>query len=326
MNTLFEHVIRPTLRGVGQVALINNAATGLLLLVALFFHDLTTHNLLESPWTRVQHSLTFATLIGALSSLLVARILSVESEAINQGLYGYNGALVGIACMTFFSPNSLLLVLIVLGGGATSLIMRFWRWRVSPFTFPFLSIIAMIFFAADWLGLTLKGGSLLIEETSHLSYFSHAMFNGIGQVLFQQGLVFSLVVLFAIAIHSMNTSIWAVLGAGFGLTTAFILSLVGGEASLDLMTLSHNEQAVHIMYQGLFGFNGALVALALSQISGMSKPAIFAGIGLASTLAYVGILLKLTLLTFPFVFSAWIVITIVNTFNTEPRTQEKSAG
>ncbi|WP_295899241.1 urea transporter [uncultured Vibrio sp.] len=318
MHTLFYQVIRPTLRGVGQVALINNAITGLLLLVALIIQDLTHHNMLDLPWVRLQNSLTLSTLVGALSSLLMARILSVDTKAIDQGIYGYNGALVGIACATFFTPNSALLVWIVLGGAVTSVIMHLWRWRISPFTFPFLTVIAVIFYTATWLGLTLKGGPIIVESARISSTTPQAavsIINGVGQVLFQQGVVFSAVVIFAIAAHSIKTALWAVVGATIGLIIASVLPLAFGEFLSGLFVQQHEQHMINAS-QGLFGFNGALIALALCQSAAIAKRTIIVGVALASIIAWLGIQLGLALLTLPFVLSAWIMLALVYFTNT----------
>ena len=53
------------------------------------------------------------------TATLTALWLRVERPALNAGLYGYNGVLVGLALATFIAPGPLLWVYVVLGAAVS---------------------------------------------------------------------------------------------------------------------------------------------------------------------------------------------------------------
>lgn len=76
------------LRGVGQIMLQNNAATGL-----LFFLGLAINSSLMAG----------AALFGAVCGTGFAQLMKYPKAEIEQGLYGFNSALVAILPLLYFS-------------------------------------------------------------------------------------------------------------------------------------------------------------------------------------------------------------------------------
>ncbi|MCK6264115.1 urea transporter [Vibrio sp. ZSDE26] len=308
MSKLYHEIVMPTLKGVGQIALINSALTGALFLIALLIHD--SLEISKSGWALSNGGYTLATLLGALSSLAIARLLKANNTTIEKGVYGYNGALVGLACATFFEPSGSLKFVIIAGASCTSILMYCWRWKTPAFTFPFLITIAAIFLLNQWLNLPLTPTILASVESNEVAnnpYISAYPFllsalNGVGQVLFQQGLLFSVIVITGLYLHSTKVGTWAIVGSSMGLLFGGFV----GWLEVNVLTLSASSSSA--LLQGLFGFNGALIALALCQFKGYSNTMILIGTVVASALTWLGYLLGLTLLTFPFVVTAWAMI------------------
>jgi len=78
------------LRGIGQVVFQNNALTGLLLLLAISVNSFVY---------------AAAALFGATVSTYTARMLRIEDRLIRDGLFGFNGALTGVAMIAFTSKE-----------------------------------------------------------------------------------------------------------------------------------------------------------------------------------------------------------------------------
>ena len=78
--------IKTILRGVGQVMLQNNALTGLLFLAGIFYNS----------WL-----MGLGAIAGNFISTISAKFLKYSEEDIKNGLYGFNGTLVGIAIWFF---------------------------------------------------------------------------------------------------------------------------------------------------------------------------------------------------------------------------------
>ncbi|MGF1697218.1 urea transporter [Vibrio lamellibrachiae] len=320
MKTFYYQIVRPTLKGIGQIALVNSALTGALFLIALLFHDLNRFDFDEHALVLLQSSVFIATLFGALTSLATAYLIGANYDHIKQGLYGYNGALLGLASTTFFIPCWSLALLVFIGSAFTSLVMHTWRWKVSPFTFPFLITIAFIFHIAPLFELSLREYSIptIEEPISTVLQYSTSLLNGIGQVLFQSGLLFSVIILIGIAASSLKTGLWTLIGASIGLAFGVVVTILEGgifEAAF-INSIITGTDSFDTVSQGLYGFNSALITLALCQSDSYSKMTIILGAITASILTWVGYLFDMTLFTFPFVLSTWLVTTWAKKRNT----------
>lgn len=75
------------LRGISQIMLVNNVITGILFLIGIFYNS----------WL-----IGIGAVIGVLAGTFTALLFKYKRDDINQGLYGYNGTLVGLATIYFF--------------------------------------------------------------------------------------------------------------------------------------------------------------------------------------------------------------------------------
>ena len=70
------------LRGLGQIMLQENAATGVLFLIGIFYGSTT---------------MGIAAILSVCCGTLTAKILGYDKSEIEKGLYGFSAALVGVA-------------------------------------------------------------------------------------------------------------------------------------------------------------------------------------------------------------------------------------
>lgn len=168
----FEDFPRTLLRGFSQVFLQKNQLTGLLFLAGIFFN---------SPL------MGFGALLGCLSGTLTAVLFGFKKEDIRNGLYGFNGVLVGIALLFLFQINAATVILIVAGSAFSSLIMKFMHEnKLFPFTFPFVLSTWILISAITFFGIS--GNNPPVVQPEFFSIVS-SVGNGFGQVMFQGNLI-----------------------------------------------------------------------------------------------------------------------------------------
>jgi urea transporter len=92
-------------KGSGQVIFLNSDVSGKIILASLAIGD---------PFTASMAAL------GTASSTMTARFSQFDASTTNDGLYSYNGCLVGCATAVFIAPHSLLFASVVTGIGAAS--------------------------------------------------------------------------------------------------------------------------------------------------------------------------------------------------------------
>ena len=94
------------LRGVGQVMFQENALTGLLFLVGIAAAAGE-----EDP--RFAVLMAVGGLIGTVLGTLTAWLAGYDRDEVRDGIYGFNGTLVGIAMFFYFQPTAMAIVLLL---------------------------------------------------------------------------------------------------------------------------------------------------------------------------------------------------------------------
>lgn len=263
--------LKVILRGFGQVMLQNNPVTGLLFLIGIFYNS----------WV-----MGLGALIGVFTSTIAAFILNYKKQDIHDGLYGFNGVLVGISLLLFFKISIVSIVLIVLGSILSTLIMNYMHSRkLSPYTFPF--VLSSWFFIALIKSLNLiPSQSQQIAEVTNLDATSLSY--GLGQVMFQANTISGIIFLIAILINSRKSAVYALIGSILGMLAAFELSF-----------------PLNLVNAGIFGFNGVLCGIAFADDSKHSLLYATISIILSVFIVYGMTALNLITLTSPFVFATW---------------------
>ena len=286
------------LRSLAQVIFINNPLSGAVLLLAF---------LLESP------RLALLAVVGTIGANLASRALSLSRGLRHQGIHGFNGALVGCAAAVFGRFGStasagLWFGLVLLGSAATTLFVEGWarrfhrRGSLPPLTLPFCLV--------TWALLALTGGLPLMAPdpaalpgpeslAGPLQALALGLPRSFGQVFLCGKLSSGLLVLLATALAS---------------PLAAALGLLGALAAMGVALLQGASNAA--VAQGLWGYNGVLVAIAIGGIfHAPTRRSLLLAVGGAAlstpvSMVFVAILPGLPRLTLDFVVTTWTLILI----------------
>lgn len=290
--------IEAVLRGIGQVMLQDNRQTGLLFLLGIAWH---------SP------RMALAVLLATAISTATALALRADRAALGSGLYGFNGALVGVAVLVFFRPSSAITWGLVAFGaigavGVTAALQRVLEaWKLPGLTAPFVFVVWCLLLAAAVLPALPVVHAAPVEAIPQAALPAHTVsaatlaqgvLNGVGQVFLQADAVTGALFLLGLLASSRRAAALALLGSAIGWGVAWALG--ADEAALRT---------------GVFGFNGVLVAIALgTQASARWRSIAYVGLalvaapvvaaGLSAALEPAG----LPVLTFPFVGVTWVFL------------------
>jgi len=279
----YTDLIKSILRGIGQVMLQNNAITGLIFLIGIFY----------ASWLS-----GIGALLGVIVGTFTAIILKYKDKDIRDGLYGFNGTLVGIALLLFFEPTSLLFIFLILAVILSVVITNFmYEKKLLPYTFPFVVSTWLFIFLIRLLSISTStiSKSLVFTKIDFVSGISL----GFSQVMFQASILTGILFFIAILINSRISAFYALLGSLLGL----MFSLLFFPLSLNLINL------------GIFGFNGVLCGIVFSNRKWSDViNIVFAiiSIVLSVIILYGFLALNIIALTAPFVFATWIIIFIKN--------------
>ena len=269
---------RTVLRGIGQIVLQPNAATGLLLFAALVSFD---------RW------LACAALIGIVTALAVASVSDHRDDNAQLELDCVNGALAALAAFSLIGARGVAIAVAVFAAAlATCLSNPLRRWLraggLSPYTSPFVF--------ATWFWLPLAAAPHSASTDAPFGAMSHApsfaqfagdIVRSFGQIVFAPGMVSGGLVWIGIAIASRRSACYALLASA--LATGVPL-LTGGDATL----LGH----------GLLGFNAALAALALAD---RGLWVALGGAMVAALFQHAASCIGWPMLTAPFVAATWAI-------------------
>lgn len=230
-------------------------------------------------------------LLGGLAGLLTAQRRDYPKAQRQAGLYSYNGILLGLLLSYHFQWSAMLPLLIIASAGVSSILVHHWLKRAtSPYTAPFIGI--------GWILLFLENppASGFIQEQAITGLtLIEGLFKGVAQVMLLDHPLAGLLIVLGLWLSNWRAALWALAGSLAGLVCALL------------------QQEPHTALSGLGGYNPALAALALSQLSRrMWLPLL----GIIATLLITPALIALGLppLTAPFVLGCWLVLACVRLF------------
>ena len=264
----------------------NNALTGLLFLCGIFYHS---------------SIYGFAALVGSLTSTATAHLFKMDLEQKRNGLFGFNGTLVSLGLIYFLETNFSTCCYAILAAAASTFVMQLFfkildKKKLPTLTAPFVAT-TLIFLAVNN-QLTLFHPATDSSVTS-FPFLWEGVIQGVSQVFFQGNTISGILMLLGLLINSKRAFIWAIIGSITGLLTGLILG-----ASHDLLGT------------GIYGFNGALTAIALGSVflsTHWKNHLITMAATIMTTLTFVGIStlflpLGLPVMTLPFVLITWIFL------------------
>ncbi|WP_374391105.1 urea transporter [Tabrizicola sp.] len=283
------------LRGLGQVMLQNNSYAGLLFLAGIACN---------SP------VFAGAALLGTLASTLAAIALEADRQMLRQGMFGFNGGLVGIALLCFLQPTPLAWACVALAAAGSTLVLAALQnalaaARLPVLTAPFVLTSLCVLLASTRFG-RLQASDLLptpglpngasLEGVATASTLGEGLLTGVGQVFLQDNMLTGALFILGLFVASRRACLAALAGSLSGMLVAWAMGAA--------------EPAIR---SGLFGYNSVLVAIALSGAA-LAPGRIAIACGLFATLATPFVTaasaaalepLGLPALTLPFVLVTW---------------------
>src|SRR6266498_3013066 len=304
-------VVDTLLRGTGQVMFQNNPLTGLIFLAGIFVNS---------------GKLGGLGILGLATSTLTAYLLGADRTLIRNGLFGFNGILVGIGLAFFLNYNGLLIGYIILGGALSTVAFMALAnmlsvWDMPALTAPFvltawLLLFAVLLFAnlrPNLLFIAPAAPDVRVLPPTELreaatgvgaigltpTNMTNALFRGIGEVMFQDKLATGVIFLFAIFVNSRISALFALLGSALGALTAWTVGASG-----------------IAVFHGLYGFNAVVCGIALGGLFFVLtwRSAIYALVAaIVSALVFAAIAVFLApigmpALSAPFVLVTWIFL------------------
>ncbi len=297
-----EGVLRTLLRGAGQVMFLNSAWCGMLFLIGIFW----------GAFAGGTPAVAWGALFGLLVSTGTGRLLRLPDEEGRQGLWGFNGVLVGCAFPTFLGTTIWMWLALVLCAALTTWVRTGLNnvmapWKVNSMTFPFVCCTWVFLLAARALHGLPPSGMAAPTIHEHLTVAAGFSFGellvwwlkGIAQVFLIDSWVTGLLFLVGLAASSWRAALWAAIGSAL----ALFLALVFGASGAGIA-------------HGLYGFSPVLTAIALATVfyRPCLRSAVWALLGIAVTLfvqAGMNILLApfgLATLTAPFCIATWLFL------------------
>jgi len=304
----FIGLVDSVLKGIGQVFLQNNSYAGLLFLIGIFCNSIL---------------FGAAVLIGTIVSTMTAMSFGANKDQIKAGLFGFNGALVGIALIYFLQPGGLTWAYVIFASACSTVVMAaairlLDIWKMPTLTAPFVLTTLCFLLACARLG-RLHSTHILptaglpvaatVEGIVTASTLFEGFFKGVAQVFFQDNIITGVFFILGLIVSSRRACAMAVLGSVTGLLIAW--GLGAAEPSIR---------------SGGFGFNPVLTAVAMGSfftVLGMASIVyiVLAAIATVITFAAVSAALEplgMPALTLPFVLVVWVFVLASSLF---PRLQ-----
>ncbi|WP_348717198.1 urea transporter [uncultured Alistipes sp.] len=301
-NGTVAEVLSGTLCGAGQVMFQKSVWTSLLFLAGIFW----------GAWIEGRMAVAWGAVAGLVVSTGTGALLGLKPEEGRQGLWGFNGILVGCAFMTFLRPTPLCWLAMLLCAASTVWVREGLNrvmapWRVNSFTMPFVLMTWFFLAAAHAMkGLPVEGladpafpasFSVSVAE-GWLDLIVYAL-KGVAQVFLIDSWVTGLLFLVGLALSNGWSAFWAAVASALSLGT--ILLFQGAGASIA---------------GGLYGFSPVLTGIALGSI--FYKPswrtALWTLLGIVLTVfvqAAMNVVLTpvgLPALTAPFCITTWLFL------------------
>lgn len=262
--------------GFSQVFLLQSALSGALILAGLFCNS----------W-----QLALLALLGCLVSRAVASLWRDTKSEIADGLYGFNGTLVGIAIGVYWEISWLSILLLVIGAALSTWLARAFRRHAqlpgltAPFIIAVWALLLVSLLAPQGVGL-LDSAAQLEEGQPLWRRLGVALGNSVGQVMFQANVLTGILFFLAIAWGSRRKALYALLGA-----------------LIPMLVIPFVPEAV--WREGLLGYNAVLCAIYWAGTGERRLLYALLSVVLSVLLELLALYAGLIPLTAPFVLSVW---------------------
>ncbi|WP_339226188.1 urea transporter [Oceanobacillus sp. FSL K6-2867] len=292
----FSTFILASLRGISQIILIENAITGLIMLLAI---------------TVSSYVLGIVALLSAFIGTIIGKLGGADENAVKAGLFGYNSVLTGIA-LTIFLGGSFHWIIALVGAGIaailTAALMHFIKGIEIPIlTFPFVVLTWLMLLVSYQFNTFKLGPGLIPQNLSDWTLdlgaqiiWLDGFLRGISQIFLLDHLLSAILFFVAIFWAGWKYGVYAVIGNAVALITAY--GLGADHSSITLGLYGYNAILTIIAVSIVFNPNNSRFAL-LSGIIGACLTVLITA-GVSTLLLPYGI----SALTIAFVLSSWIML------------------
>ncbi|HRP88616.1 MAG TPA: urea transporter [Edaphocola sp.] len=274
-------LIKISFKGLGQIMLQDNAITGLLFFVGICLHSFT---------------MGIAAIVASFIGSLTALFAKFDQDRQEQGLFGFSAALIGVAIVLFLKPSFLYFATLIIASITAAFLQNFFiQKKIAAFTLPFVLLTWIILFFSKYFFPEL----IIAQSPLGLNDYDKYVFpfKAYGQVIFQSEFYIGILFFVAVALHNLRAAIFGLLGSLLATGCAYILKI-------PLINI----------FNGLSSFNAVLCAFVFSEkAKGQIVWAIFSVV-LSVIIGAIMTKLSLTMLTFPFVISCFLVILLKKYF------------
>lgn len=241
--------IKILLRGSGQVMFQQNAWTGALFLIGIFWGAISAG----------AQQVAWGALLGLVASTFAGWLMREHIEDGEDGLWGFNGILVGCAFPTFLAPVPLMWISLICCAMLTTYMRRGFnnvtaQFKINSLTFPFVAMTWVFLLSARVLTATpladMDSPALIVHIGGQIDWSPGALIvywlKGISQVFLINNWVTGIFFLIGLALCSKWAAIYA---AGSSAIALFVALLFAADPS-DVTA-------------GLFGFSPVLTGIAV---------------------------------------------------------------
>lgn len=245
----FPGSIRDLLRGSGQVMFQQSAWTGLFFLIGIFWGAIAA----GAP------QVGFGAIVGLCASTFAGWIVGEYEDDGIDGLWGFNGILVGCAFPTFLAPVPLMWVSLICCAMLSTWMRRGFNnvtatWNINSLTFPFVFCTWVFLLSARILSGTpladMDSPALIVHIGGEINWTLGSLLvywlKGISQVFLINNWVTGIWFLIGLAVCNR----WAAIYAAGSSALALIVALIFSADPADVTA-------------GLFGFSPVLTGIAL---------------------------------------------------------------
>ncbi|WP_394523837.1 urea transporter [Staphylococcus xylosus] len=288
------NAVRIILKNIAQVLLLDNAWTGLFILLGLFVGN----------W-----KVGLMALAASIIALLLAKRTNYSKEEINTGLAGFNPVLTAIALTLFLVPEWYSILIAFIAIVITMPIGSAFREFFKPFGVPMLTmpyvfvswIILLMSFQFKFVNADVNILPDTVQEiqfSGHSIHFINAFLSGFSEIFLLKSIMAGLLILIGIFIASRKAGLFAIVANLIGFTAVLVLGA------------NHDQ-----INDGLFGYNVILTVLALGvafRTRIQRYVSIVLGI-LLTVVLHAGMTTLLTpfglpVFTLPFIIATWIML------------------
>lgn len=293
---------RTTLRGVGQVMFQDNMWTGLLFLIGIF-------------WGAYEEGIgivAWGALVGVLISTLTGYVMKLPDQNGAQGLWGFNGVLVGCAFPTFLGNTIWMWLGLVICSalstwvrtGMDNLMAQF---KVSSLTFPFVVstyfflLASRLFSGMPPIHMGTPELPLGIHDHLNLEFWTliQVWLKGVSQIFLINSWITGIIFLIGLAVSNWRAAMWAAIASAISMFIAILWHGPGEDIAA-----------------GLYGFSAVLTGIALGSTfcNNSWRSAVWAVIGIIVTVFIQAGMnaffapMGLPTLTGPFCIATWIFL------------------